>query len=132
MKRFGASDKSMGPMDESQVFWMRLHLLTVIVKAALKGYPIGDFRQAAAIETASQIRRQIIQMEIPFLKSSTASHLFKQRVKLLCIMATAIVSESYPLGIHRQEAVLDNLQSIVESAFSQKQEQFIYDILKVA
>lgn len=132
MKRFGANTNVMQSMDENDVFMARLHLLMVIVKAALKGYPVGEFRKSATIENANEIHRQIDKMVISFLGLSTSSHLFKQRVKLLCVMATAIVSETYPLGIHRREAVLDNLEMIVEYAFPDKQFQLFHDILKVA
>ncbi|MFH2091839.1 MAG: hypothetical protein ABIJ31_05695 [Pseudomonadota bacterium] len=132
MKRFGASKKTMQPMNENNGFMVRLHLLTIIVKAALKGYPVGTFRQQAAIENANEIHRQIDHMKVSFLKGSTSSHLFKQRVKLLCIMATAMVSENYPMGGYRRQAISDNLEVIVKYAFPDKQEQLFDDILKVA
>ncbi|MFH2059696.1 MAG: hypothetical protein ABIJ59_12445 [Pseudomonadota bacterium] len=132
MKRFGANTNATQSMDENNVFMVRLHLLTVMVKAALQGYPLGEFRKNAVLENANEIHRQIDKMDISFPGLSTSSHLFKQRVKLLCVMATAIVSESYPLGIHRQEAVLDNLEMIVEYAFPDIQLRLFHDVLKVA
>lgn len=132
MKRFGATDKTMQPMDENSIFLVRLHLLTVMVKSALKGYPVGEYRKAAVIENANEIHRLVERMDMGFLDLSTSSHLFKQRIKLLCVMAIAIVSESYPLGIHRQQAVMENLETIAGYAFPKKQFQGFYDILRVA
>jgi hypothetical protein len=47
-------------------------------------------------------------------------------------MATAIVSESYPLGIHRQQAVQENIDMIVGYAFPDRQLELFPDVLKVA
>jgi hypothetical protein len=122
----------MRPLDENHVFMVRLHLLIIIVKAALKGYPLGKYRKSAAIENANEIHQILERLDISFLDLSTSSHLFKQRVKLLCVMASAIVSESYPLGIHRQQAVQENIDVIVAYAFPDRQLDLFPDVLKVA
>lgn len=122
----------MHPMTENDVFLLRLHLLIVIVKAALKGYPIGKFRKKAALDNASAVHKLISNLDISFLNLKTSSHLFKERVKLLTVMATAIIGENYPLGIHRREAMLDNIEMITEYAFPHKSLELFHDVLKVA
>ncbi|NOX33872.1 MAG: hypothetical protein GXP56_09060 [Deltaproteobacteria bacterium] len=119
-------------MNGNDVFLLRLHLLIVIVKAALKGYPIGEIRKSAALDTAVMLHRQISNIDITFLNLKTSSHLFKERVKLLSVMATAIISETYPLGIHRRQAMLDNIEMITEYAFPRKSLKLFHEVLKVA
>ena len=132
MKRFGATGNQMKKTSEQDVFLLRLHLLIVIVKAALKGYPLGKHRKKAALDTASMVHNLIASLDISFLDLDTASHLFKERVKLLTIMAAAIMSETYPLGVHRREAVLDNIEMITQLAFHQKNLKLFHSVLKVA
>ncbi len=132
MKRFGSPDKQMHPMNENDVFLMRLNLLIVIVKASLKGYPLGKFRRKAALDNALTVHKLISTLEISFLNLNTSSHLFKERVKLLSVMATAILSDSCPLGIHRREAVLNNIEMISQYAFPEKNLKLFHKILKVA
>ena len=119
-------------MSENDIFLLRLHLLIIIVKAALKGYPIGKFRKKSALENAAAVHKLISTFDISFLNLKTSSHLFKERVKLLSVMATAIISENYPLGIHRREAMLDNIEMIIEYAFPEKKMALYHEILKVA
>ncbi|MCK5164396.1 MAG: hypothetical protein KAJ25_02565 [Desulfobacula sp.] len=119
-------------MNENEVFLLRLHLLIVIVKASLKGYPIGKFRKKAALDIVSSVHKLISNLDISFLNLNTSSHLFKERVKLLSVMGTAIISEDYPLGIHRRQAVLDNIEMITEYAFPQKNLKLFHEVLKVA
>ncbi len=132
MKRFGSPDKQMHPMNENDVFLMRLNLLIVIVKASLKGYPLGKFRRKAALDNALIVHKLISTLDISFLNLNTSSHLFKERVKLLSVMATAILSDSCPLGIHRREAVLNNIEMISQYAFPEKNLKLFHKILKVA
>jgi len=132
MKRFGSNHQQMHSMDENEVFLLRLNLLIVIVKASLKGYPIGEFRKKAALETAKILYKLILDFDLSFLNLQTPPHLFKERIKLLSIMATAITSESYPLGIHRRNAVLDNIKVISEYAFPGKTLKLFHEVLKVA
>ncbi len=131
MKRFGPATEKMGSPDEKYIFLQRLSLLIVVVKAALKGYPQGGLRKKAALENASRLNQIVSDIDLSFLKLTT-SHLFKERVKLLSVMAAAIVSDDYPLGVHRREAVLDNIEQITEIVFPTKNFEFLPDILKVA
>ncbi len=111
---------------------MNLHLLIVIIKASLKGYPAGEFRKTAALNTATAVHRLISKLDLSFLGSKASSYLFRERVKLLSVMAAAIVSEDYPLGIHRREAVMDNIEIITEHAFPNKNLDLFHEVLKVA
>lgn len=136
MKRFGSqfseSSKSTGNLDESGLFHLRLHLLIIMVKARLKGYPLGKHRIEAVLENAARVHKDISKLELPFSESSSSAHLFRERVKLLSVMATAMVSDEYPLGIHRREAVLDNIDIIIENAFPGQNFILFHDIFKAA
>lgn len=117
---------------DPHLFLMRLHLLIVMVRAKLKGYPGGDFRKKAALETATLIFKEIPRLNDSFLGSRASSHLFKERVKLLSVMATAILCEDYPLGVHRREAVLDNIEMITQMAFPRQTLSLFHDVLMAA
>jgi len=132
MKRFGAAHKNRKKMDDTHLFLMGLHLLIIMVKAKLKGYPGGDFRKEAVLENAATVFKCIPDLDISFLGSDTSSHLFKERVKLLSVMATAIICEDCPLGIHRREAVLDNIEIIIQTAFPRQKISLFHDVLMAA
>jgi len=132
MKRFGSTNQNMHEMDENEVFMMHLHLLIVMIKAALKGYPAGKHRKEVALNTAGTVHKLISNLDLSFLELKTSSHLFRERVKLLSVMAAAIISEDYPLGIHRREAVRDNIEIITEYAFPNKNLELFHEVLRVA
>ena len=132
MKRFGALNQKMNETNGKDIFLMYLHLLIVIIKASLKGYPAGEFRKTAALSAAGTVHRLISNLDLSFLGLKTSSHLFRERVKLLSVMAAAIISEDYPLGIHRREAVMDNIEIITEYAFPDKKLELFHEVLKVA
>lgn len=132
MKRFGSTNQNMHEMDENEVFMMHLHLLIVMIKAALKGYPAGKHRKEVALNTAGTVHKLISNLDLSFLELKTSSHLFRERVKLLSVMAAAIISENYPLGIHRREAVRDNIEIITEYAFPNKNLELFHEVLRVA
>lgn len=134
MKRFGATDMTSDTVGYEQIFTSRLHLLIIMVKAVLRGYPVGKFRKEAIIENAREIHRLLTRKDVSLtlLNFNSSSHIFKQRIELLCVMATAIVSETYPLGSHRQKAVQENLDTIIGIAFARKQIEYFEDLLKVA
>jgi hypothetical protein len=131
MKRLGSAHISNKKRDDTQLFLMRLHLLIVMVKAKLKGYPGGDFRKKAALETATLIFKATPRVNFLFL-GRASSHLFKERVKLLSVMATAIICEDYPLGVHRREAVLDNIEMITQIGFPSQNLSLFHDVLMAA
>lgn len=132
MKRFGCPDHPLRPMNEKDIFLSRLHLLIIVVKAALKGYPVGKYRKSAGLKNAGEIHRMISSIDLSFLDSHVSHHLFRERVKLLSIMVSAIIGEDYPLGIHRREAVLNNIEIIENCAFPNHALKLFDRILKVA
>ena len=132
MNRFGPTQPQDRKTTQEDAFLLRLHLLIVMVKAALKGYPIGEHRKKNALDNAAAVYNLISQVDLSFLNLTTSTHLFKERVKLLSVMTTAIISEEYPLGVHRREAVLDNIKMISEYAFPQKSLELFPEVLKVA
>lgn len=132
MKRFGATPENMGSMDGTAVFMNRIHLMVVIVKAALKGYPVGKHRKKAAMENANEVYKLIDTVDLAELNYDISSHLFRQRIKLLCVMCSAIVSDGYPLGVHRRQAILDNVRMVIEYAFPNQNMELFTSVLKVA
>jgi len=119
-------------MEDTHIFLLRLHLLIVMVKAKLKGYPVGAYRKEAVLENSASVFKAIAKLNSSFFSSNPASHLFKERVKLLSVMATAIICEDYPLGIHRREAVLDNIEIIIQTVFPRQKISLFHDILMAA
>ncbi|THB76089.1 MAG: hypothetical protein D3926_18760 [Desulfobacteraceae bacterium] len=119
-------------MDSEDVFLLRLNLLIVMVKASLKGYPAGEHRKQSVLENAATLHRMALDPDLCHRNKRISSHLFKERVKLLSIMATAIISEEYPLGIYRRDAVYENIRNLSEHAFPEHQFKLFPDILKVA
>ncbi|MBU0970669.1 MAG: hypothetical protein KKC20_08480 [Proteobacteria bacterium] len=132
MKRFGSTHADAKKMDETQLFLMKLHLLIVMVKAKLKGYPTGDFRKEAVLENTASLFKTLPHLNIGILGPNISSHLFKERVKLLSVMAIAIISKDYPLGIHRREAVLDNMENIIKSVFPRQKISLFHEVLMAA
>ncbi|MCG8633687.1 MAG: hypothetical protein MI863_07655 [Desulfobacterales bacterium] len=133
MKRFG--NDMVNPeaeMDALHLFRMRLHLLIIMVKARLEGYPVGRFRKEAVLENASLLHQETLRIDIRLPGSKSSNHLLKERVKLLSVMATAMISDEYPLGVHRRAAVLDNIESIVATVFPKQDFTLFHDILKAA
>jgi len=133
MKRFGSENGEMAPdADPTFLFRQRLCLLIVMVKARMKGYPVGEFRKSAVLENAAHLHKACARIDITLPDSRASVHLFKERVKLLSIMATAMISDDYPLGLHRRDAVLENIESILAAAFPQQELPFFHDILMAA
>ncbi len=132
MKRFGPEKLNAKNATETDLFLIRLHLLIVTVKASLRGYPVGKHRKQAALGNATYVHKLISELNISFLNLNCSAHLFKERVKLLSVMGMAIVSEDYPLGIHRREAVMDNIDILIEYAFPETKFDLFHDVLKVA
>ncbi|MDD9304711.1 MAG: hypothetical protein HUK40_21145 [Desulfobacter sp.] len=119
-------------MDQTYLFRMGLQLMIIMVKAKLEGYPVGKYRKKAVLENAAWIHKNISTINILIPGSTPSDHLFKERVRLLSVMASAMFSEDYPLGIHRREAVLDNIDSIIKTFFSNQDFSIYHRILKAA
>tara|TARA_B100000614_G_C14279393_1_gene382854 strand:- start:125 stop:484 length:360 start_codon:yes stop_codon:yes gene_type:complete len=119
-------------MDTHHLAFMRLHLLIIMIKARLEGYPVGKFRKKAVLDNAAELHRQTSDISFKIPGSRSVNHLFKERVKLLCVMAAAMISDDYPLGVHRRAAILDNIDSIVDTAFPHAKLDIFQDIFKAA
>lgn len=132
MIRLGAPQTEMSEMNENQVFLTRLQLMIIMVKSALNDYPIGEFRKKAIIENAETIHDMVGNIDLTFMNQQTSSHILRLRIKLLCVMATAAVYESYPKGSYRWKAVMENVDEIISAVFSDKQFQILDEILNVA
>ena len=132
MKRFGTVQNRESRSSQEDVFSLRLHLLLVMVTAALKGYPMGEFRKKAALDNAAVVNHLISQIDLSFFNLDSSTHLFRERVKLLSVMAAAIFSEDYPLGVHRREAVFENIKVISDYAFPNSDLALFPEVLKVA
>lgn len=132
MKKFGCRNHPLRSMNENDLFLLRLHFLIIVVKAALQGYPVGKYRKKASLKNAAEISKMIPGMDLSFLGMETSQHLFKERVRLLAIMVSAIIGENYPLGVHRREAVLDNIEIIERCAFPRSRLVLFDKVLKVA
>ncbi len=131
MKKSDSGRGQAGSMTEHDVFILRLNLLIIMINAALKEYPLGEFRKKAANHNASELYRSIPEFDFSILLNNRSDHFFKERIKLLCVMSSAIFQEGYPLGKHRREAVLDNILRICDTAFPGVTSS-AYDFLKVA
>ncbi len=118
-------------MTQNNIFIERLELMLIMLKAVLKGYPTGKYRQEAIIDNALELNKAISNIDLNFLMLKTSEHVFRERVKLLCIMAQSAVSYDYPMGYYRQEAVLNNIEILSEDCISLKS-AVLYDFLKVA
>lgn len=132
MKQFGPAHLDPDNMDEHHILLMRLQLLMVMIKARLRGYPTGEFRKKAVLENAADLHKMVMNTDLSGLGLHGSSHLFRQRVKLLGVMAVAIISEDCPLGIHRREAVLENIDNLMESAFATRKLVLFHDVLNAA
>ncbi|MCP3940785.1 MAG: hypothetical protein GY710_04795 [Desulfobacteraceae bacterium] len=132
MKRFGIEHISSKKMDAHYLFLMRLHLLIVMAKARLKGYPLGCFRKEAVLENAINIAKIVPHLNVSFLELNTSSYLFKERVQLLSIMARQIVGADYSLGSHRRQAIIENIEIIIQMAFPRQKLSLFHDVLMVA
>lgn len=119
MLRFGAAPDKAGEMDLDHIFISRLKLLIVMTRAYLEGYPFGAVRKTALVGNARYISAESVDLEqlIPIRTEQPAKdgmdfdHVFYQRVKLLASMAKTI-GKNYPIGEHRQTALMDNLDMI--------------------
>lgn len=122
MIRLGARCQSMHPMAADEIFLSRLELLTIMVKAYLKGYPLGDFRIKAIRENAQFLFYQALYRSSQMVAAHTESskpmedpdnHMFLQRVQLLSVMAKSFVQED-DMGSFRKKAIADNLAFVCD------------------
>ena len=127
MIRYGALAQNMRTMDKDDIFISRLVLLIIMVKAYLKGFPLGDFRKSAIKKNARLIFFETLSRSAQYLpQSSLASspddtadenplsdQLFLQRVQLLAVMANAF-AHGKAKGNFRKRAMSENITQISE------------------
>ena len=144
MIRYGASAQKMKPIPARDIFTLRLKLLIIMIKASLKGNPLGTYRRQAIINTAqfvfSEARAQASQLEATANgdtpsealqdKRVDADHFFLQETQLLAVMARAWASGKAP-GRYRKRAMVKNIDQIC-AYLSKRQTSAETIILKVA
>lgn len=124
MIRHGTVAEKMRPMGPNDVLISRLKLLVIMAKAALKGYPVGDFRKAAIVENARFVFYKTLGRVdnnpsfAPLAKTSASDyhqldHLFLQRAQLLAIMMNAFSRGKFQ-GRFRRKAMAENIEQICE------------------
>lgn len=132
MKRFGSIKNNKTESSFDDIFLLRLNLMVVMIKASLNGYPVGRHRKKAAMNNITRLHKMIPDLERSHIGSGVPINLFKERVKLMCVMATAIICNDFPLGVHRRAAVLDNLDILSQHISPYKDLEAFHAILKVA
>ena len=132
MERFGSPSRNPVPMNEALEFNARLHLLIIMAKAMLNQYPAGAWRIRAIHENVHTIHCLLNQMKPALFQKISDPHIFRQRVKLLCIMVTAGMSDPDSQGRFRQQAVQENIDEIIVQAFNRKMPGLFETLLKVA
>ncbi len=144
MLRFGSPTPDGKDMDECAIFLARLQLLIIMAKAFLKGFPLGKFRREAIIENSEAVFYASLHMNRDAgmetgqkaaavareSKEMDKSHLFHQRVHLLCVMARAIAEDRLE-GEYKIKALEDNLAYLCEAITFNGQDSDI-QFLKVA
>lgn len=122
MIRYGSVAKKMRPMGRNDVLISRLKLLVIMAKAALKGYPVGDYRKAAIVENARFVfyetlgRIENSPSSAPLAQTSSIdhnqlAHLFLQRAQLLAVMMN-VFSRGKFKGRFRRKAMAENIEQI--------------------
>ena len=138
MLRFGAAHNHACDMDLDHIFFSRLKLLIIMMRAYIEQYPLGAVRKAAIVDNAAYISAESVDLDqlIPIRNETPAKdgmdvdHVFYQRVKLLAAMAKAI-GLNYPMGAHRKKALIDNLNMICKTLDFNRGVKKV-DFLKVA
>jgi len=123
MLRLGSPPLESREMDLDDIFLSRLRLMIIMAKAYLDGCPLGEFRRQAMLENADHVEAECIDLGglitgFPYQNQPTSAmefdHVFYQRVKLLAVMMKA-VAKGFPMGSHRQTAMLENLEIICQT-----------------
>jgi hypothetical protein len=63
MLRFGAVHDHVCDMDLDHIFFSRLKLLIIMMRAYLEGYPLGAVRTSAIVDNAAYISAESIDLE---------------------------------------------------------------------
>lgn len=144
MLRFGSTTPDGKDMDEGAIFLAKLQLLIIMAKAYIKGFPLGKYRREAIIKNSEEVfytslhmtrdaavePRQETTPNANESKEMNTSHLFHQRVHLLCVMTRAIAEDRLE-GDFKIKALEDNLAYLCEAITFNGQDSDI-QFLKVA
>ncbi|MFZ5570565.1 MAG: hypothetical protein ACOZF0_09180 [Thermodesulfobacteriota bacterium] len=131
-------------MDPAAIFIAKLQLLIIMSKAFMKGFPLGKFRREAILKNSEDVFYASLQMEGKALTEKTQgskakpdtdggmdrSHLFLQRVQLLCAMTRAIAEDRLE-GEYKVKALEENLEHLCKAITFNGQDSDI-QFLKVA
>lgn len=107
-------------MTDEDILFLRIHLLVIMARGYLKGYPVGEKRKTAIIENARHVFRQsreyakrsiVVHTQKEGRSDGRSTHLFCQRVQLLAMMAEAF-STGHRLENYRLQALVDNVNTI--------------------
>lgn len=123
MIRVGAQPARMREMELDDIFLSRLHLLIIMTKSYLSGYPLGSFRERSILENAAFVKNDAegLAEDIDFFGWEEIAQnglrfepVFYQRVKLLAVMAEAF-AKGHALEAAKREALEKNLDRICET-----------------
>lgn len=123
MIRLGSPSTDTREMDLDDIFFLRLKLMTIMVKTYLDGCPLGECRRKAMLENASHVEKEAEALGRHIEKFHTGNfetgrteydQVFYQRVKLLALMAKA-AAKGFPLGLHRRKAIQENLEAVCQT-----------------
>ena len=138
MLRLGSKPTQSREMDLDDIFLSRLKLLVIMGKSYIDGCPCGRHRRRAMLENARLIESESIDLgglvtgsaqPTPTWGAMEFDHIFFQRVKLLAVMIKAI-GKGFPMGEHRKQAMLENIDIICETITFNSQSDMTF--LKVA
>ncbi len=143
MLRLGSPAPDGKEMDDGAIFLAKLQLLIIMAKAHLKGFPLGKFRREAIIKNSEEVfytslhmageastTSQKVPSEAETNREMGGSHLFHQRVHLLCVMTRAIAEDRLE-GDYKMMALEENLSYLCEAITFNGQDSDI-QFLKVA
>jgi len=118
--RLGADTPGMRKMRTEDVLLSRLQLLIIMCAAYLKDYPTEEHRKDAIITNANHVAKGYADLSVSLagIQGDEVSkdgmdfeYVFRQRVRLLALMAKGLV-EGNPMGQFRKKALEENVDFI--------------------
>ncbi len=137
--RLGADTPGMRKMRTEDVLLSRLQLLIIMCAAYLKDYPTEEHRKDAIITNANHVAKGYADLSVSLegIQGDEVSeggmdfeYVFRQRVRLLALMAKGLV-EGNPIGQFRKKALEENVD-FIGKAINFDGKIINMDILKVA
>ena len=124
MMKFGSQPAEMRKMSVGDIFLSQLKLLIIMVKAQLRGCPLGKFREQAVINNANYI----LDRSLPMLDTSTlrdgepvsiqkiipADDAFRDGVQRLAVLAKEMVNDC-SMDFSRKNMLSDTLLNICKT-----------------